>query len=227
MIRRSIQFEDLCITPADVAALPGFEPDVIPDPFRSVLEDFFREAPDILRITAGYRVFHDPLMDIRKGAVVLDNVSIHPGPLALSELDQCASVVLFILTAGNAIGSRISELSGTGNLAGSYVYDLLGSLVAMRAVDRLLTLVMNEPEFDGCQVTTPCFPGNCGWDISEQKKIFSLFPENCCGVTLSGNFMMTPVKSLSGMAGIGTGFPERKTACEGCNDRYCVYRKMR
>lgn len=53
-------------------------------------------------------------------------------------------------------------------------------------------------------VTTNRFnPGYCGWDVTEQHKLFSLMADNYCGIRLTESALMDPVKSGSGFIGIG------------------------
>jgi len=55
----------------------------------------------------------------------------------------------------------------------------------------------------GKKITNRYSPGYCGWDVTEQHKLFQLMPENYCGIKLTPSALMDPVKSISGIIGIG------------------------
>ncbi|MEI6755003.1 MAG: vitamin B12 dependent-methionine synthase activation domain-containing protein [Paludibacter sp.] len=46
-------------------------------------------------------------------------------------------------------------------------------------------------------------PRHCSWHVREHKQLFSLFPEKPCGVGLNESSLMHPVKSVSGIIGLG------------------------
>ena len=81
------------------------------------------------------------------------------------------------------------------NIVKEYVADSVGSVIAERCVTLLGKELDKECEF---RHSLPYSPGYCGWDIREQQKLFSLFPPQPCGITLSDSFLMSPVKSVSG-----------------------------
>lgn len=103
-----------------------------------------------------------------------------------------------------------------------YVADSVGSVIAERCVTLLGKELDKECEF---RHSLPYSPGYCGWDIREQQKLFSLFPPQPCGITLSDSFLMSPVKSVSGFFGLGKELLLQPYRCEICNNRHCYKRK--
>jgi len=79
----------------------------------------------------------------------------------------------------------------------------------------------------GLKITNRYSPGYCKWDVSEQQKLFQLFPENCCGITLSESSLMSPIKSISAVLGIGSSVAYQEYTCEICSMKECLYRKTR
>ena len=78
---------------------------------------------------------------------------------------------------------------------------------------------------EGLNITNRYSPGYCGWDVSEQQKLFFLLPENCCGIRLTDSSLMLPIKSVSGVIGVGK--TVRKTAykCAVCDKEDCYLRR--
>ena len=93
---------------------------------------------------------------------------------------------------------------------------------------------MEGPEqFEGANVssakriTNRYSPGYCGWQVAEQHKLFQLIPDNYCGIRLTESALMDPVKSVSGIIGIGENVKINPYTCRMCDMPDCVYRKVR
>jgi cobalamin-dependent methionine synthase I len=76
-------------------------------------------------------------------------------------------------------------------------------------------------------ITNRYSPGYCDWPVKDQQKLFSFFPEKFCGIRLSESSLMYPIKSLSGMIGIGSLVSYQLYPCDSCKDENCQYRKLR
>jgi hypothetical protein len=219
-------FESLNLDPAEAARLMGFDSDDgsdIPEPFNTMLREAFLETPGLCSITAGFRIFRSPVINSQRKAISLEDVTFHPGTTVFHDLKQSSALALFIVSAGSGISERITDLASIGDQIGSYIYDLLGSLVVMKSVDRLLEKVREVTDTPETCITHPFSPGSCGWEIGEQIKLFSLFPAGYCGVSLTDTCLMTPVKSLSGMAGLGAGVERKGSLCSKCDDKDCLF----
>jgi hypothetical protein len=70
-------------------------------------------------------------------------------------------------------------------------------------------------------------PGYCDWNVSEQHKLFNLLPESFCGIHLSESSLMNPIKSVSGIIGIGENLKQLGYQCYWCNDPNCIYGKTK
>ena len=70
-------------------------------------------------------------------------------------------------------------------------------------------------------------PGYCGWHVSEQQKLFPLFPIAApCGIRLTDSSLMVPIKSVSGVIGTGTNVRKLEYTCGLCTYENC-YRKRK
>ncbi len=115
-----------------------------------------------------------------------------------------------------------------GQFLEGYIADLIASTLAEAAAqyvhDHLKEIA--EP-WRGMKITNRYSPGYCGWKVDEQQKLFSLFPEGSCGITLSASSLMSPIKSLSGLLGAGPDVSFRDYTCELCSMKDCTFRKTR
>jgi hypothetical protein len=73
-------------------------------------------------------------------------------------------------------------------------------------------------------------PGYCGWHISAQEPLFAVLRPQAIGMTLNASFLMSPLKSISGVLvsgpaaihGIAAGYP----FCGRCQSPVCRERSM-
>jgi hypothetical protein len=82
-------------------------------------------------------------------------------------------------------------------------------------------LCLYEYYSNDLQTTNSYSPGYCGWHVREQKQLFSLLPDNPCGIKLNNSRLMHPVKSVSGIIGLGIGIEQTPYACEICGLKGC------
>jgi len=66
-----------------------------------------------------------------------------------------------------------------------FIWDILGSCIAEATGDIMEKFV--ETELPGIPHTNRFSPGYCGWHVNEQKLLFSLLPDNVCGITLNSS----------------------------------------
>jgi hypothetical protein len=74
------------------------------------------------------------------------------------------------------------------------------------------------------KITNRYSPGYCGWDVSDQHKLFSLLPNNFCGIKLTENALMIPIKSVSAVIGIGKNVERKDYQCSICEIEFCYKR---
>ena len=80
----------------------------------------------------------------------------------------------------------------------------------------------------GWKHTNRFSPGYCGWHVSEQQRLFSLFPTaNPCGIRLTDSSLMIPIKSVSGIIGIGKNVRHLDYSCGLCNYSKCYKKRKR
>jgi len=112
-------------------------------------------------------------------------------------------LALFVLTLGGAVSRKIEEYFEENNFAQGALLDSAASLAADRAVDLCEMyyadyLTDGQPAAAGACVLSYS-PGYCGWHISGQGKLFERLRPERIGVTLNDSFLMTPLKSVSGV----------------------------
>jgi cobalamin-dependent methionine synthase I len=119
------------------------------------------------------------------------------------------------------------ELLLSGEPLLSYVVNTVASIVVEKAVDFLHDHIREQMKERGLKITNRYSPGYCNWPVSEQQFLFSLLPENFCGITLTESSLMLPIKSISGIIGIGSLVKMKEYICDKCGIKECTYRAKR
>ena len=105
-----------------------------------------------------------------------------------------------------------------------YVADTIGSELVESTADIVETRITEAIKRLDMNCTNRYSPGYCGWDVSEQHKLFSLLPAGFCGVKLTPSALMTPIKSISGIIGIGPLCRKKEYQCSLCDLKDCYKR---
>jgi hypothetical protein len=160
----------------------------------------------------------------------IDGMSVHilnqqfeTGPVITRLLDRSSSFAVFVATAGNEFEQIMQERKITGDMLENYILDIMGTAIVEKAGDYIE--MMLEKELSEMLHTNRFSPGYCNWHLTEQRKIFGLLGNQPCGVVLSEVCLMTPIKSISGIIGIGKEVEPRKYACLYCELESCFKRK--
>lgn len=199
----------------------GFETGKAPEPFASYMAEAYAEMPELCNISTGYVVIDNPVFKEASKTIIIDGISFKPGKIVFNQLKGSTAIGIFLASAGPGISSRITGLTEKGDQLLSYVYDAFGSVIVQKAVDKLIDRIEESVRPGDWGISDPFSPGYCDWNVIEQHQLFTFFPEGFCGVTLSESSLMMPVKSVSGIIGIGKNLKRKGYQCMMCNDENC------
>ncbi|MGK9367435.1 vitamin B12 dependent-methionine synthase activation domain-containing protein [Melioribacter sp. Ez-97] len=191
--------------------------------FSEIINEILNEFPEKIEPRAGY-VFIDKINYPDKKSIRLQDVVLNAGPIVTSQLKNAEAMFIFIATIGGKMEKWIDELRKEGELAYSYIADIIASAAAEKTADFIHDYIAEEMKKYNMGVSNRYSPGYCDWQVSEQHKIFSFFPKNFCGVTLKESALMTPVKSISGIIAAGKKVKWNDYLCDTCKARDCTYR---
>lgn len=136
-------------------------------------------------------------------------------------------VAAFIATAGPAIEHQARQFQGEGDHLSAMIFDAVGSERAEAAEAEIRRRLHEHIAPAGFDLTLPYSPGYCGMALTEQTKLFQLLSGNTVGVSLTPACLMQPIKSISGLIGIGpaTETRERGSPCDRCELWTCNMRR--
>ncbi len=199
----------------------------LPDPYPQIIKSELEILPEYVNIKGGYRIIED--FELRPGEnnILINGLSFHTGHQVMRYLKNAEKLAFYICTAGEGITRRSGELMNKGLLVEGYITDMLGSVIVEEAMNNIHRELKENMEKEHYHVSNRYSPGYCNWDVAEQHKLFSLFPPGFCGVTLTAGALMHPVKSVSGVMGIGKNIKFHKYICDACSDVNCIYRHKR
>jgi hypothetical protein len=223
-MRFTYPYIDLIPVPDALAATMGYAEGEAPEPVTDLILELSEELSLLGEARAEYIIFDPVECDHVSRTVEISDVSFDVRPIIFSQIKQASAAALFICTAGPEVGERSRRSMKEGDLLRGYVYDVIGSEVAENAADRMQESLRAAAATTGMNITNRFSPGYCGWDVAEQHKLFSFFPDNYCGITLTESALMNPVKSVSGIIGIGRKVHFAPYQCHRCDDKNCIYR---
>lgn len=131
------------------------------------------------------------------------------------------SLVLAVCTIGPALERRASAYTAAGDAARAYMLDAVGTGLVELTRCGLLLDIEAMAAAQGDEASVPLSPGDTQWPLPQQQRLFDLLPAGEIGVTLSPQFLMRPLKSVSLAVGLG---PDMGAAAEGSACDYCDIR---
>jgi hypothetical protein len=220
-------FKDLKISSSMIETVLGYKEGEDRVLVTDLIEEILKECHEISNIKAEYRVYNDVRFDNETKSITIDGVRLNIKKIVFGQIKKSESVALFVCTAGAEIGLRSREAMHDKDLLKGYIYDVIGSEIVEAAADLMQADLERNMLTKGEKITNRYSPGYCGWDVAEQHNLFELLPENFCDVKLTPSALMDPVKSVSGIIGIGENVKSNPYTCRLCDMKDCVYRKVR
>ncbi|MCX6150949.1 MAG: hypothetical protein NTX22_10520 [Ignavibacteriales bacterium] len=221
----SFSISDIVISPSIIVRALGYKNNSVPQPVIRSIEEILTVLPGYLKIRAGFRIINSFEISEKKDSFTIDNISFNSGSIIAKQLKKSTSVAIFTATAGHLLEQWSKELLKGEDILKGYIIDAIGSEVVEGAVDLLEIKLQNVIDDKGLKSTNRYSPGYCGWKVQEQHKLFSLLPKNFCGITLTSSALMIPIKSVSGVIGLGNQVKKLDYQCSICEMESCFRRK--
>lgn len=203
----------------------GYEQNAIPLFYREKLRTMWREASDKADIKVGYRILPADQFHWHLTHIICGKTKFLTGKIIGQQLKNSETVAIFAGTAGPAFEVWSKELFDQGDFPDGYIADLLGSEIIEAAIDWMEIKLQQKLDLHSLKMTNRYSPGYCGWNVREQFKLFSLLPNNFCGIRLTDSALMVPIKSVSGIIGIGEKVEKIQYPCDICQMKNCYRRR--
>lgn len=218
-------FEEIKIDPNRLAFLMGYTSyDEVPEPFFSAMVKGLNASLEFCNMKAAVKLFDNPEFNFRRKSIILQGAELSPKATIFNDLRDCEALAVFACTAGEGVSIATHRATKEGDSILAFVIDSIGSLVAEAIADYIALMLEKKLRPQGWYTTDPYSPGYCGWSVADQPILFSLLPKGVCGIVLTDSCLMSPVKSVSGVIGLGPKAKKHGYTCERCNSKNCLYR---
>ncbi len=229
MVNRTFEFDlkDLKLSVPAIEKVIGYKEGEDRGLVTGLINELLMEAHDICNIKAQYNIFNDIRFHKETQSAEISNIRFDIGKIIFGQLKKSESIAVFICTAGEEIGLNSRKAMIEKDLLRGYIFDVIGSEIVEAAADLMQLNLEDQALASGMKITNRYSPGYCGWDVAEQHKLFQLVPDNFCGIRLTESALMNPVKSVSGIIGIGKEVKRLAYTCKICDMKDCIYRERR
>ncbi len=202
----------------------GYASDHAPEHLIPLIESHLRSRDHDSSARVGFRIYEEPHVAIEREILRCGDVVFDIGPIIGRGIRGSDAIAVFVATAGEEISRDVKAYFEKSETLEGYVLDTIASEIVERAVDWMEIQLAKSVGGDGWKISNRYSPGYCGWDVAEQHRLFALLPKNFCGVTLTESALMVPVKSASGIIGLGRNTEKRDYECSLCDVDECVIR---
>ncbi len=220
-------FNELAITRARLHSLMGYKPGAAPKQLIQIIDNIFSRVADYCNIQGGFIIKDELSFNQNTYSLSVDKIDFNLHEIVYKQVESSEKIAVFVCTAGHEISDWSKKLMAEGDLTTGYVVDVVGSEVVETAMDKIQFMLSEQITATGLKISNRFSPGYCSWNVSEQHKLFSLLPDNFCGIRLSNTALMYPLKSVSGIIGIGNNISFNSYACKTCDMQNCLYRNRR
>ncbi len=223
----SFDFNSLNINKENIEIAMGYEAGKSPAPIPDLINEVYQQAPDYCDIQAAYKKIDKVKLIPEEKKLHINGKTFAIGKTLTNQLLSIEAVILFVATAGEGIEKWSKQEMASGDMMKGYIIDVLGSEIADEASIGLYEKIIPQFQKKNLKLSSRYSPGYCEWSINEQKKLFSFFSPAVCGVTLTESSLMHPIKSISGIIGVGKNMKRLQHTCHFCPNTQCIYRYKR
>lgn len=193
-----------------------------PDDIQSMVKAMIETISKVCHPSFCYTIKDN--VTIGRSGIIVDDVNFRTGKVISSYLDKAEAIAFFIATAGLEFENWLKDLHKQGDVWNMFLADAIGSEIAEATTRAVSDELEKEAKLNRLNISNSYSPGYCGWTVKEQQKLFSLLPSEPCGVKLTDSSLMLPIKSVSGIIGLGSQLEKKVYGCDICNMKTC-YKK--
>lgn len=178
------------------------------------------------QIKGGYAIKEVSSLSVKEGKIWIEGVLLEVGIQIATYLKGASYAALFLCTAGEIFTTMTKKYNKKGDYLEAYIVDTIGSLTVENAMDRIQQQLAQSLSDNHLKISNRYSPGYCNWTLIGQYDLFKLIGDNPIGVNLTDSALMIPIKSVSGVIGIGYQVKKRAYGCGICNNKTCIYREI-
>jgi len=221
----SISYSDIKFDKNNIGEIIGYSDGKMPIHFEDMINKIIAKFPEKCEIHAGYKLLDLQYLPNKIDGLFIGNHFFKMENIVTGQLKKANKAAIFLCTIGDEMELWGQELSQKGDSVLAYLVDIVASYAVESATDILHNYIGETVKEFGWNITNRYSPGYCNWLVNEQQKLFSLLPKNFCNITLTDSSLMMPIKSISGIIGVGRNVKFSIYFCDKCNVNDCTHRK--
>jgi len=202
----------------------GYSHGEIPDYFDELILYIISKLKSNCDVKAGYKILDMQYSKDNSCGFTIGDIFFNTDRIVTSQLKKADKVAIFLATIGPKMEQWSKQLIKEGDSILGYLVDVTASAMIETVVDILHDHIQLKMKNFDWNITNRYSPGYCNWSVEEQKKLFSFLPPNFCNVKLTDTSLMIPIKSISGIIGIGKEVKYSEYICERCGIKDCTHR---
>jgi cobalamin-dependent methionine synthase I len=226
-MRFDFRFSELKISKSQIIEALSESNGLLPGLFLDYIDEIVLLAEEGCQVSGYVRICSETKLNGQSGTLEINDEEFQISRIIAAQIQGSTNIAVFVCTAGSFLEEYARQQMKLGNYPEAFIADHMGSLVVETAIDKIQGLLGNELLTKKLKITNRFSPGYCGWNVSEQHKLFKLLPTGECGIRLTDSSLMQPIKSISGIIGIGEGVKYKQYACNLCNMKECIYRRRK
>jgi len=194
-------------------------------PIASLVDDYIEHAHYLINPLHSY-VIKD--VEWARGSIAfIEDSIIFKSHVIAQLLEHCHQVAIFLVTIGKYLEETTAQLAKDGLILQATVLDAIGSDAVEKVADFVQDGIKEIAEAQGLVTSRRFSPGYCDWNIGQQRMLFYALTGNTLGIRLTGECLMIPQKSISGIIGIGPSIDnvENYNPCKTCTKKDCPGRR--
>jgi len=191
----------------------------------SIIDDYAEHAHYLINPLYSYVIKN---VEWARGSIAfIEDSIIFKSQVIAQLLENCKQVAVLLVTIGKYLEETASKLARDGLMLQATILDAIGSDAVEKVADFVQDKINEIAEAKGLVISRRFSPGYCDWNIGQQRMIFHALIGNTVGVRLTGECLMIPQKSISGIIGIGhsKNNVENYNPCKFCNKQDCPGRR--
>lgn len=228
MFEKQLTYDDLDITDKELFVQMGYGDNI---PGADIMEEIEKMKDTVRRILHPkfcFVISKEGSLDVKEKTLEVYGRIFQVGRIITAQLRGSEAYAFFVATSGVEFERFQRDLEKEGDMLRVFIADSMGSVIAEKTADimeRWLQIYINAK---GWKHTNRFSPGYCGWHVSQQQMLFSLLGvKEPCGVHLTDSSLMIPIKSVSGIMGLGPKVRKLEYTCGLCDYSKCYKRRLR
>ena len=184
---------------ADILRSLGYPAEAAPPArVRETVEEILAESPSLLAPRGAYALY--PVTTLTARTLEIGGTAI-TGEVG-EYLAGAKRIAVFMVTVGSEITRHAEARCRAGETLAGLALDAAGSWAAEATAEALMAQLADRLDH-GEAFTLRYSPGYCGMDLAQQRTLFQLAPAAAAGISLLPSLLMQPLKSISGIVGLG------------------------